>query len=158
MLTFKNAVRSASKYGDGSRFPSSQPITVHSHASSMHSLALAEPQELRAFLVIFTPIAGIIRVLPLLHRRRGMIEPRQIADHSFVISVVAPGDFHGCNLSQSDFEVPTKGIFMQRLRTCLHVALQNQMAFCDFDRVPWRHSRPLFKEIRCLSTPITTPI
>ena len=64
-----------------------------------------------------------------------MIEPRQIANHSFVISVVAPGDFHGCDLGQPDFEVSTKGIFMQRLGTCLHVVLKNQMGFCDFGRV-----------------------
>lgn len=106
-----------SKDGDEAWFPSSQLITSHSHKSLMHLLALA---------------AELIRTLPLLHCRRGMIEPRQIANHSFVISVVAPWDFHGCNLSQANFEMSTKGIFMQRLGTCLHVALQKQMVSHDF--------------------------
>lgn len=63
------------------------------------------------------------RVSPLLHGGRRVVEPRQIADHSLVISVVAPGDFHSCNLSQANFEMATKGVLMQRLGARLHVAL-----------------------------------
>lgn len=125
-----------SKFGEEARFPSSQPITSHSHKSWMRPLALE---------------AELIRALPLLHGRRGMIEPRQIANHSFVISVVSPWDFHGCNLSQPNFEMSTKGIFMQRLRTCLHVALQKQMVFHDFGRTPGNLPGHLFKRLGCHS-------
>lgn len=125
-----------SKYGDEAWFPSSQPITSHSRKASMHPLAQA---------------TVLIRALPLLHCRRGMIEPRQIANHSFVISVVAPWDFHGCNLSQPNFEMSTKGIFMQRLGTCLHVALQKQMVFHDFGRVPGNLPGHLLKRWGCHS-------
>lgn len=114
------------------------PNQSYSHPINLqcvHQLSLS-PRKLRVLPALFTLIAGIIRVSPLLHCRRGMIEPRQIANHSFIISVVAPRDFHGCDLSQPNFEMSTKGIFMQRLGTCLHVALQNQTVFCDFGRVP----------------------
>lgn len=65
-----------------------------------------------------------------------MIEPRQIANHGFVVSVVAPGDFHGCDLGQPHFEMSAKGVFVQRLGTRLHVVLQKQVLFGDFGRVP----------------------
>ena len=117
---------------------------------------LLSPRKLRGVSCL---VARIIRVLPLLHCRRGMIEPRQVADHSFVVSVVAPGDFHGCNLSQTDFEMSTEGIFMKRLGTCLHVALQNQVVFLWLWQSTQGHFRTLFKkDLVVISTPsILTP-
>lgn len=109
----------------------STPINLCAFVSSRRAPGISG-----CFLPLSALVAGITRVLPLLHCRRGMIEPRQVANHSFVISVVAPGDLHGSDLCQPNFEMSTKGIFMQRLGTCLHVALQNQMVFCDFGRVP----------------------
>lgn len=93
-------------------------------------------KKLRVLPALGTLMAGIIGVLPLLHCGRGMIEPWQIANHSFVVSVVAPGDFHGRDLSQPHFEMSAEGIFMQRLGACLHVVLQNQTLFRDFGRAP----------------------
>lgn len=127
VLVFTTAARSTNK--ESNSICSANHIPLPSIFSAFIQSTYWAPGEAGPFPALFTLIAEIIRVSPLLHCRRGMIEPRQIANHSLVISVVAPWDFHGCDLSQPDFEMSTKGIFMQRLGTCLHVALQSKMAF-----------------------------
>lgn len=57
-----------------------------------------------------------------------MIKPGKITDHSFVITVIAFADLHGCNLCQAHFKVATKSILMQWLTTSLHMALNNTFA------------------------------
>lgn len=64
--------------------------------------------------------------LPLLHSRRRMIKPRQIANNCFVVSVVAFADLHGSDLSQTDLQIPSKRVFVQRLTARFHVALSHK--------------------------------
>lgn len=72
---------------------------------------------------------------PLLHCWRRMVKPRQISDHSFVVSVVSSCDFHSSNLSQTNFQMPTKRVFMQWLRTSLHMTLQSKNLISYLKRV-----------------------
>lgn len=70
-LTFKNAAGWASKYGGESRFPSSQPIIFPSHKSSVHSLALAEPQEAQGASCLTYPHCWNSKGLTLAALRKG---------------------------------------------------------------------------------------
>lgn len=70
-LTFRNAAGSASKYGGESRFPSSQPIVLPSHKSSVRSLALAEPQEAQGASCLIYPHRWNNTGLTLVASRKG---------------------------------------------------------------------------------------
>lgn len=55
-----------------------------------------------------------------------MIEPGQIADHGFVIAVIAFADLHGGHLGQSHLQVAAERVLMQRLTARLHMALDER--------------------------------
>lgn len=56
-----------------------------------------------------------------------MIEPGEVTDHRFVVSVIAFADLHRRNLCQAHFQVPTESVLMQRLTAGLHVALRTKL-------------------------------
>lgn len=66
--------------------------------------------------------------LPLLHRRGRMIKPGEVADHRFVVTVIAFADLHRCNLCQAHFQVPPEGVLVERLAAGLHVALRTKLS------------------------------
>lgn len=55
-----------------------------------------------------------------------MIKPGKITDHSFVITVIAFADLHGCDLCQTHFQVPPESVLMQGLTASLHMALNKR--------------------------------
>lgn len=63
---------------------------------------------------------------PLLHGRWRVIQPGEIADHGFVVTVIALADLHGSDLCQTHLQVPPKRVLVERLAAGLHMALENR--------------------------------
>lgn len=55
-----------------------------------------------------------------------MIKPGKITHYSFVVTVIAFAYLHGSDLCQAHFQIPPKGVLMQRLTASLHMALNNR--------------------------------
>lgn len=72
-----------------------------------------------------------------------MIEPGEIADHGFVVTVIALADLHGSNLCQTHLQVPPKCVLVEWLTAGLHMALDNRNEVT----LDHQHSSRLQKEI-----------
>lgn len=55
-----------------------------------------------------------------------MIQPGEIADHGFVVTVIALADLHGSDLCQTHLQVPPERVLVERLTAGLHMALENR--------------------------------
>lgn len=55
-----------------------------------------------------------------------MIQPGEIADHGFVVTVIALADLHGSDLCQTHLQVPPKRVLVEWLTAGLHMALENR--------------------------------
>lgn len=60
-----------------------------------------------------------------------MIQPGEIADHGFVVTVIALADLHGSDLCQTHLQVPPKRVLVERLTAGLHMALENRKPECS---------------------------